>query len=118
MSRMARLTCIVLLLRLALPPAAGAAPATSPTLPAASVRAWQTGVLRPDRLQHASFTFTLGLGIGLLTKRPAAAAAGAFTIGLAKEVRDRGHGGFDPVDLLADAIGAGLAAACVHTLAR
>ena len=119
MGRIARLTSIALLSRLALTPTiATAAPAASPPLPPPAVRAWQTGLLRPDRLEHASFAFTLGLGVGLLSRQHASAAASALTLGLAKEIRDRRHGGFDPVDLAADAIGAGLAAVATHTLMR
>ena len=116
MGRMARLTSIALLFRLALSPtAATAGPVASPPPP---IRAWQTGLLRPDRLEHASFAFTLGLGVGFLSRQPTSAAASALALGLAKEIRDRRHGGFDPVDLVADAIGAGLAAVATHVLAR
>ena len=119
MGRIARLTSIALLSRLALTPTtATAASAASPPLPPPAVRAWQTGLLRPDRLEHASFAFTLGLGVGFLSRQPASAAASALTLGLAKEVRDRHHGGFEPVDLAADANGAGLAAVATHTQIR
>jgi hypothetical protein len=119
MGRIARLTSITLLLRLALAPAtATAGPVAPPPLPPPAVRAWQTGLLRPDRLEHASFAFTLGLGVGLLSRQPAGAAASALTLGLVKEVRDRRHGGFDPVDLAADAIGAGLSAVATRALTR
>jgi len=119
MGRIARLTSIALLFRLALSPTtATAGPAASPPLPPPAVRAWQTGLLRPDRLEHASFAFTLGLGVGLLSRQPASAAASAFAFGLAKEIRDRRHGGFDPMDLAADAIGAGLSAVATRALAR
>ena len=115
MRRMARLTSIALLLRLThSPTAATAGPAASPTLPPPAVRAWQTGLLRPDRLEHVSFAFTLGLGVGFLSQQPGAAAASALTLGLVKEIRDRRHGGFDRVDLAADAIGAGLSAAATR----
>jgi hypothetical protein len=106
-----RLALVTLLL------AAGRSPATAAPLPPSAVRAWQTGLLRADRLEHASLSFSLGLGVGLLSREPAAAAAGAFAFGLAKEVRDRRHGGFDPVDLAADALGAGLAAVATRALA-
>jgi hypothetical protein len=76
------------------------------------VRAWQTGLLRPDRLQHASLSWTLGLAIGIATRRPAAVLGGVAAVGLAKEVADRKGTGFDPVDLAADLIG-GTAAALV-----
>jgi hypothetical protein len=116
---MGRLTGIALLFRLAFAPtAATAEPAAPPPLPPPSVRAWQTGLLRPDRLEHASFAFTLGLGVGLLSRQPASAAASALTLGLLKELRDRRHGGFDPVDLAADAIGAGLSAAATRAAGR
>jgi hypothetical protein len=119
MGRIATLTRIALLLQLGLPSAVAAAgPADSPPLPPPAVRAWQTGLLRPDRLEHASLAFTLGLGAGLLSRQPASAAAGALALGLVKEVRDRRHGGFDPVDLVADALGAGLSAVATHALTR
>ncbi len=117
MGRIARLTGIALLFGLA-PADAPAGTVASPALPPPSVRAWQTGLLRPDRLEHASFAFTLGLGVGLLSRRPAGAAASALTLGLAKEIRDRRHEGFDPVDLAADAIGAVFAATVTHAIAR
>ena len=82
------------------------------------MRAWQTGLLRSDRLEHASLAFTLGLGVGLLSRQPAAAAGTARGLGLAKELRDSRDTGFDPVDLAADAIGAGLAALTLHALTR
>jgi hypothetical protein len=114
-----RLTGIALLVWLTLSAApANALPAASPTLPPPTVRAWQTGLLRPDRLEHASFAFTLGLGVGLLSRRPACAAASALALGMGKEIRDRRHGGFDPVDLAAVAIGAGLAALVTDAAAR
>ena len=119
MGRMARLTSIALLFRLALSPtAAPAGPVASPPLPPPAARAWQTGLLRPDRLEHVSFAFTLGLGVGLLSRQPASAAASACALGLVKEIRDRRHGGFDPVDLAADALGAGLAAVATRAATR
>ena len=119
MGRMARLTGIALLSWLVLSPAtAPAGPAASPPLPAPATRAWQTGLLRPDRLEHASFSFTLGLGAGLLSRQPASAGGSALAIGLVKEIRDRHRGGFDPVDLAADALGAGLAAVATLALVR
>jgi hypothetical protein len=119
MRHVARRIGMVLLFRLALSPAAATAgPAAPPPLPPPATRAWQTGLLRPDRLEHASFAFTLGLGAGILSRQPVSAAAGALSLGLVKEIRDRRHGGFDPLDLAADAIGAGLAAVTTHALAR
>jgi len=107
-----------LLLLLVLWPASAGAAAAPDSLPPPAVRTWQAGLLRSDRLEHASLAFTLGLGLGLLSRRPATAAAGALGIGFAKEVRDRRHGGFDPVDLAADALGAGAAAFATRSLTR
>jgi hypothetical protein len=86
--------------------------------PPPQVRAWQVGLLRPDRLEHATLSFTLALGAGAVTRQPAAAAGGVLALGLAKEVRDRRHAGFDLLDLLADAVGAGLAAWAATALRR
>lgn len=115
--------CMLLLSPFVLPVAPGraaagtAAPADTLARPSAAVRAWQTGT-RPDRLQHAGLAFTLGLGAGLATRRPAVAAASACGLGLLKEVRDTRHGGFDAVDLAADALGAALAALATHAATR
>jgi hypothetical protein len=89
-----------------------------PALPDARVRAWQTGLLAPDRLAHASLAFSGGLAVGLVARRPVAAFASAMTFGVAKELFDRRHSRFDPVDLVADAIGAGFAAIAVSSLER
>jgi hypothetical protein len=80
-------------------------------LPTAEVRAWQTGLLRPDRLEHGALAFTLGLGTGLATKKPAAAFLVPAVLGLGKEIADRHGTGFDLVDLAADLLGAGAASA-------
>jgi hypothetical protein len=117
MRHSAPLISMVFLFRLALAPVAPA-PAPSPPLPPPSVRAWQTGLLRSDRLEHASFAFTLGLGVGVLSRQPGTAAASALALGLAKEVRDRRHSGFDRLDLAADVIGAAFAAMATHATAR
>lgn len=82
-------------------------------LPPPGVRAWQTGLLRADRLEHASLAFTLGIGTGLATRKPAAACAVPAVLGLGKEIVDRRGTGFDLVDLAADLLGAG--AACALT---
>ena len=87
-------------------------------MPAPEVRAWQTGVLRPDRLQHASLSFALGVGAGLASDSPATGAGVALGLGVAKEIADRHGSGFDAIDFLADAIGAGLAAWAVSSLER
>ena len=68
---------------------------------------------RPDLLLHASLSFALGVGVGLATEEPAAAAGAAFSLGLAKEIFDER---FDKTDLLADLVGAGLAALVTHWL--
>ena len=86
--------------------------------PPASAHAWQTGALRPDRLQHASLAFSLGLAAGVATRSPGAAAGSAIALGLAKELADRRHAGFDAGDLIADALGAACAAFAVSGLGR
>jgi hypothetical protein len=98
--------------------ALAAAPVDSVALPPPEVRAWQTGLVRPDRVQHAALSATLGLAAGLATERPWAGFGVAFGLGLAKEVRDRRHGGFDVVDLAADGIGAALGAWAAANLQR
>ena len=98
-------------------PCAGTARADA-AADSARVRAWQTGALRPDRLQHASLSFAIGLGAGLASDSPAAGAGIALSLGLAKEISDRRDSGFGGGDLLADAIGAALAALAVRTLRR
>jgi hypothetical protein len=89
-----------------------------PAYPEPRVRAWQVGVLRSDRLQHLGFTYTLGVMSGITAESPVAAAGTAFGMGLAKELWDRRTSGFDPLDLLADALGAAGAAATTVTLTR
>jgi hypothetical protein len=114
------LSLLVLAAALAVP-ARAESPADSTQAPAFGserVRGWQTGALRPDRLQHASLSFALGLGAGLATDSPAASAGFALSLGVAKELVDAGGSGFDAADLLADAAGAALAAWAVHALRR
>jgi hypothetical protein len=123
MPRWMRFGCMLLLSPFVLPAApgraspGGTAPPDTLAPPPPAVRAWQTGT-RPDRFQHAGLAFTLGLGAGLATRRPAVAAAGACGLGLLKEVRDTRHGGFDAVDLAADALGAALSALATHAASR
>jgi hypothetical protein len=94
------------------------AEALAPAFPDSSVRRWQTGLVRADRLEHASLAFSSGLAVGVVSRRPVAAAAGALALGLAKEVYDRRRTSFDRGDLLADAIGAALAALATDSLGR
>lgn len=82
-----------------------------------AVRAWQAGMLRPDRLQHASVSFTLAAAVLLATRSRTASAAGTLALGIGKELWDmRSASGFDPVDLAAD--GAGITLACIAVRAR
>jgi hypothetical protein len=99
-------------------PAARDSSAAPVPLPPPAVRRWQVGLLRPDRLQHGSLSMTLGLAAGLLSRRPAAGAAAGLGLGLVKELLDirGGEGGFDVVDLCADALGAGAAAVATHAV--
>jgi hypothetical protein len=118
MSRWTRIaTLLVLSLWLRPAVATAGAAADSLALPGAAVRAWQAGT-RPDRLEHATIAFTLGLGAGLASRRPAAAAATGAGLGLLKELRDTRHGGFDLVDLAADALGAALSALATQAAVR
>ena len=104
-----------LLLPTAAPPGAAAGAARpSPR----QVRAWQCGLVRPDRLEHASLAFTTGLATGVLTREPSAAVGGALVLGLGKELWDRHRSGFDPGDLAADAVGAVLAGVATRALER
>ena len=84
-------------------------------LPTHASHHWQTGVFRPDRLQHASLSLSLGVGAGLVSHRPGAGAGAALALGLLKELSDD-H--FDRGDLVADAVGAALAALVVASLTR
>lgn len=86
------------------------------SFPTPRVRGWQTGLLRPDRIEHASLSFTLAAALVLATRSPGAAAAGVFALGFGKELWDtRGGSGFDAIDLAADATGITLAMVSVHT---
>lgn len=100
---------------LAAPREAPAAAADSTTAyPPPRVRAWQVGLVRADRLQHASLSFTLAAGATLVSRRPGASFAGALALGLAKELWDRRAGRFDATDFAADAAGAALGAAAAR----
>ena len=92
-------------------PADSTAPAShAPDLPLATVHAWQTGLLRADRLEHASLSFTLASCAGLAGGGRTSAFGSAFAFGLAKELHDGRSGRFDRVDLAADLLGASLGA--------
>lgn len=74
------------------------------------MRAWQVGLLRGDRLQHASLSFALGAAWTLAFRDAAAGAGTALALGALKELWDARRGGADGVDLVADALGATLGA--------
>ena len=90
----------------------------APEFPSAEVRGWQTGMLRPDRLQHMSFSYTAGAMVGLTSREPSAAVGTVLVLGVAKELWDGRRGHFDWLDLAADALGAAGAAATTVTLTR
>jgi len=103
---------------------AGGGPATpvdslaagpGPAFPAPTVRAWQVGLLRPDRLQHAGFSFTLAVAGTIGFRDRTAGGAVALALGAAKEGWDSRHGGADAVDLLADAVGVALGVVAVRS---
>lgn len=73
-------------------------------------------VLRPDRLRHASLSFSVGLGAGLASRSATAAFGVGMGLGVGKEMLDRKGTGFDTGDLLADAVGAGLAFLAIRAL--
>jgi hypothetical protein len=110
--RLTWLPASMLACALSLPAGVARAAAGPPTLrvPPARVRAWQTGLGRPDRLEHASLSFTLAAGTGLAGGTRTNAFLLSLGLGALKELRDRHHGGFDPVDLAAGALGAALGA--------
>ena len=78
--------------------------------PPPRVRAWQVGLVRGDRLEHASLSFALTSAFTIATRNRGVAVASTLALGLAKELWDGRHTVFDPVDLAADAVGTGLAA--------
>jgi hypothetical protein len=109
---------LALALALAAAPAGAAVPAAGPdstlAFPSASVRGWQLGWARPDRLQHASLSFTLAAGATLASRRPLPSFAGVLALGLAKELWDARVTAFDPADLAAGAAGAALGASAAR----
>jgi hypothetical protein len=74
--------------------------------------------VRPDRLQHASLSFSVGLGAGLASRSAGTGFGVGLGLGVGKEVLDRNGTGFDAGDLLADAVGASLALLAVRALER
>jgi hypothetical protein len=88
------------------------------TLPPAQVRAAQTGLWRPDRVQHAGLALALGLGVGIARGEPSAAAIVPAVLGLGKEFADGRRDRFDALDLAADLAGATLAAVLTAQLVR
>ena len=81
--------------------------------PPPRVRAWQVGLARGDRLEHASLSFAIASAMIIATRDRTAGAATAFAMGLGKEIWDGRRGHFDPVDLAADAVGVMLATVLV-----
>ena len=86
---------------------------TLTSFPPPRVRAWQVGLVRGDRLEHASLSFAIASATIIATRNRAAGAATALTLGLGKEILDGRRGHFDPVDLAADAVGVMLATVLV-----
>ncbi len=82
------------------------------------VRAWQVGLLRPDRLQHASLSFTIAAGANVTMRRPATAFAFTLSLGLVKEIWDSRHDSFDATDFAADVVGAWLGVSVPHSESR
>ncbi|MFM7230918.1 MAG: hypothetical protein ACKO3S_02930 [bacterium] len=87
--------------------------------PSPEVRRWQVGLLRPDRLEHASASFVATTILVLATRDTRTAAGIGLAAGLAKEWYDhKGPSGFDRVDLAADALGVAAAVALVPARPR
>ena len=93
-------------------------PGMPPSFPDPEVRAWQVGILRPDRIQHGTLAFTAGSLVGLPTRSPGAALISSASVALGKELWDARQGRFDVVDLTAGLLGGLTAAAITHTLTR
>ena len=73
--------------------------------PAPGVRAWQVGLLRPDRFEHASLSFAIAAALTVAWRDRAAAAGATLALGAAKELWDSRHGSADAVDLVANVAG-------------
>lgn len=73
------------------------------------------GMLRPDRLTHASLAAAIGVGAGLAARDPATGTAMVLPLALLKELTDDR---FDRGDLAAGIAGAGLAWLIVAALTR
>ncbi len=110
------LACV--LAALAAPAATVRAEPADPPLPGPHWRAFQTGMFREDRLQHASLALTLGAGAGLASRSPGVAIVAAAALGFGKECVDAGTDRFDWGDLAADLAGAGVAGLVTHSLFR
>ena len=111
---------ITLCAAVALPARSGHADGAAPAERLAPVypRGWPVQAPGADKFQHASLSLTLGLGIGIGSRSARFAFTGAFAFGIAKELRDRRHSRFDPVDLAADLAGATLAAVITAAILR
>jgi hypothetical protein len=90
--------------------AGDSATSSSPPAPSLVTIHERAGLLRSDRLQHASLSFTLAAGAALAGGSRAGSFGFSISLGFAKELYDRRHSRFDPIDLSADAIGAALGA--------
>jgi len=108
----------LLALAVSLSPLSARAGDIDPPLPPSRWHSWQTGVLRADRLQHASLTFSAGLAGGLATQRVGTVIGIGAVLGIGKELLDMRTTHFDWGDLAADATGAGLAALITRSLER
>ncbi len=82
--------------------------------PPPRVRAWQVGLLRPDRLEHAGLSFTLAAALTVAFRDRASAAGLTLALGVAKEFLDSRREGAEAMDLAADAVGLGVALVTVR----
>ena len=75
--------------------------------------------MRPDRLEHASLSFTIAAALIVASRSHATAGSATLALGVCKELWDaHGSSGFDATDVAADATGVALAMVCVRTRER
>ncbi len=97
-------------------PAGGApGPLATPGVAPLTAHRHLDGMLRADRLSHASLGLAIGVGVGLSTREPAAGVGSVVALAVAKELLDDR---FDRDDLAAGAAGAGIAWLIVAALTR
>jgi hypothetical protein len=90
-------------------------PADTPSVAPVALHPPLEGLVRADRVAHASLGLALGVGVGLASREPAVGTGTTLALAVAKELLDDR---FDRGDLAAGALGAGLAWLVVAALTR